>query len=49
MLSQLLQIATDYATLPDLNTIDIDDITFFYNPLIDNLVKFQKDLNKNGK
>jgi len=44
--SQLLQIATDYSVLPDLNTIDIDDIRFFYNPLIDSLIKSQKDAQK---
>jgi len=46
VLSQLLQIATDYNTLPDLDTIEIDDIRFFYNPLIDSLIKSQKDANK---
>jgi len=39
---QLLQICTDYSSLPDLNHITIDDIRFFYDPLIPNLIEYQK-------
>jgi len=42
---QLLQICTDYSSLPDLNQITIDDIRFFYIPLIPGLIKYQKAAN----
>jgi len=39
---QLLQIATDYNSLPDLRTLELYEIRFFYEPLIPNLIEYQK-------
>lgn len=38
---QLLQIAADYSSLPDLRKITVDEIRFFYEPMIPGLVKMQ--------
>ena len=38
---QLLQIAADYSSLPDLRKITVDEIRFFYEPMIAGLVKMQ--------
>jgi hypothetical protein len=38
---QLLQIATDYSSLPDLRTLELHEIRFFYEPLIPNLIEYQ--------
>lgn len=44
--NQLLQIAADYSSLPDLRKITVDEIRFFYEPLIPGLIKMQKDAMK---
>ena len=43
----LLQIASDYSSLPDLRKITVDEIEFFYKPLIHGLVKTQQEAMKN--
>lgn len=48
-MSQLLQIATDYNSLPDLRDIELHEIRFFYETLISNLIEYQKKANKDGK
>lgn len=45
--SQLLQIAADYSSLPDLRKITVDEISFFYEPLIKGLCKMQIEEMKN--
>jgi len=38
----MIQIATDFNGLPDVRTMSIEDIWFFYEPLIPGLIKVQK-------
>ena len=45
--NQLLQIAADYNSLPDLRKITVDEISFFYEPLIPGLIEMQKEKMKN--
>jgi len=40
--TQLTQIYIDYASLPSIRDITLDEISFFYRPLIDGLVELQK-------
>jgi len=40
--TQLTQIYIDYASLPSIREITLDEIFFFYRPLIDGLVELQK-------
>jgi hypothetical protein len=40
--SQLIQIAADYNSLPDLNKITVNQIRFFYEPMINGLIKMQR-------
>lgn len=53
IITQILQICTDYNGLPDIRTMTLNEIRFFYEPLIDSLVKAQieskKMERKNGK
>ena len=42
-MNQLLQIAADYPGLPDVRTLELYEITFFYEPLIDGLVREQQE------
>lgn len=42
----ILQICSDYASLPNLEDMTIERIKFFYIPLIGNLVEAQKKLRK---
>jgi len=44
--NQLLQIAADYSSLPDLRKITVDEIAFFYEPLIPGLIKMYNESNK---
>ena len=44
---QLLQIAADYSSLPDLKKITVGEIRFFYEPMIPGLIKMQKENMKN--
>lgn len=46
---QLVQIAADYSSLPDLRKITVDEIQFFYNPLIPGLIKMQQEDMKHGR
>jgi len=39
--TQILQICTEYPGLPDIKEMTLDEIRFFYNPLIDGLIKAQ--------
>ena len=40
--SQLVQIYLDYHSLPSIREITIDEVRFFYMPLIDNLIELQQ-------
>ena len=42
----MLQIATDYSGIPDLRSMDVWEIAFFYEPLIPGLIKAQKEAKK---
>jgi len=43
ILAQLRQIYMDYSLEISFREITIDEILFFYEPLIDGLIKIQKD------
>jgi hypothetical protein len=49
--SQLVQIYIDYSSLPSIRDITLDEIRFFYMPLIDGLIELQqaKAKSKAGK
>ena len=47
--SQMVQIYIDYASLPGVRDITIEEVRFFYRPLIDGLIELQKAKNKAGK
>ena len=38
---QILQVASDYPGVPDVRTLKLHEITFFYEPLIPGLLKTQ--------
>ena len=40
--TQMTQIYIDYASLPSIREITIDEIRFFYMPLIDGLIELQQ-------
>ena len=42
----LLQICSDYSSLPNIENITIEQIKFFYNPLISSLIETQKEISK---
>ena len=44
--SQLVQIYIDYSSLPSMRDITLDEVRFFYEPLIDGLIELQKAKNK---
>jgi hypothetical protein len=48
-MSQLVQIYIDYHSLPSIRDITLDEIRFFYAPLLDNLIELQKAKNRSGK
>jgi len=41
-MTQIVQIYMDYASLPSVREITLDEIRFFYEPLIDGLIELQK-------
>jgi hypothetical protein len=41
-MTQIIQIYMDYASLPSIREINLDEIRFFYTPLIENLCDLQK-------
>jgi hypothetical protein len=43
---QLRQICADYAACTDPRGITLEEIRFFYNPMIDSLCKLQKEMKK---
>lgn len=43
---QMLQCAADYAGLPDVRTLTIPEIRFFYSGLLPGLIEMQKKENK---
>ena len=43
---QLLQICADYAGLPDVRTLTVPEIRFFYAGLLPGLIEMQKKENK---
>lgn len=47
IITQMLQIASDYSGLPDIRTMELFEIRFFYKPLIPGLIEAQKS--KRGK
>jgi hypothetical protein len=49
VISQLVQIYIDYSSLPSLRDITLDEIRFFYMPLIDNLIELQQARAKGKK
>jgi len=44
-----VQIYIDYSSLPSLRDITLDEIRFFYMPLIDGLIELQQAKAKAGK
>ena len=38
----MTQIYIDYASLPSIREITLDEVKFFYKPLIDGLIELQK-------
>ena len=40
--AQMTQIYLDYASLPSVREITLDEVRFFYRPLIDGLIDIQK-------
>ena len=40
--SMIVQIYMDYHSLPSIREITLDEIRFFYGPLIDGLIELQK-------
>jgi hypothetical protein len=40
--TQMRQIYIDYASLPSIKEITLEEVQFFYNPLIDGLLERQK-------
>jgi hypothetical protein len=47
-MSQLVQIYMDFHSLPSIRDITLDEVRFFYTPLIDNLLEIQKAKKKGG-
>jgi hypothetical protein len=46
----MAQIYIDYASLPSIREITLEEIRFFYRPLIDGLIELQKvKIGKHGK
>lgn len=43
---QILQICSDYNGLPDVRTMELYEIRFFYEPSISGLIKIQKEMKK---
>jgi hypothetical protein len=41
-MTQMLQIYIDYASLPSIREITLDEVRFFYRPLIGGLIESQK-------
>lgn len=44
--SMLLQICSDYSSLPNVRDITIEEIRFFYNPLRASLIESQIEMKK---
>jgi hypothetical protein len=47
----MIQIYLDYSTLPPIKEITLEEVRFFYTPLIDGLIDLQKakiKMDKNG-
>jgi hypothetical protein len=42
----IIQICVDYAGLPDVKTMEIEEIRFFYNACIPGIIKDFKDAQK---
>jgi len=40
--SQIIQIYMDYSSIPNIREITLDEIRFYYMPLIDGLIELQK-------
>jgi len=47
--TQIVQIYLEYSSLPSLRDITLDEIRFFYMPLIDGLIEIQQAKAKAGK
>jgi hypothetical protein len=48
IITQLRQVCIDYSSMVDLRGITIDEIRFFYVPLIEGLCERQKNKGKSG-
>ncbi len=46
IITQMLQIASDYSGLPDIRTMELWEVRFFYYPLIPSLIEAQKKAKK---
>jgi hypothetical protein len=47
--TQMTQIYIDYASLPSIREITLEEVRFFYMPLIDGLIELQQAKTKAGK
>jgi len=47
--TQMTQIFIDYASLPSIREITLEEVRFFYMPLVDGLVEMQNAKTKAGK
>jgi hypothetical protein len=43
------QICSDYSGLPDIKTMDLSDIFYYYVPLIPSLIEAQKQMKRSNK
>jgi hypothetical protein len=49
VMTQIVQLYIDYSSLPSIRDITLDEIRFFYTPLIDGLIETQKLKSGKGK
>jgi hypothetical protein len=49
IMTQMLQLYMDYSSLPSIREITMEEIRFFYRPLIDGLIELQKVKAGKGK
>ena len=47
--TQMTQIYIDFASLPSIREITVEEVRFFYTPLIDGLIELQQAKKKAGK
>lgn len=49
MRAMILSITSEYHSLPDVRELSIEEIRFFYNGIIEEIIEAQKERRKNGK